>query len=165
MKKLVLLFIIQLLFVFSASIAFCSMVSKIEDKRNEGKATIVIYEKDWETLYSAVKFVLRHSEGIDTNALYSIDPAIEEKAIFFLSRGAGVGIFFEPINDNRTRVEYIKAHFQIEPSLTVDVLIEELPYLLEHGQEAYRKYTRNLALQKEREREEERNRKNRSVFD
>jgi len=143
MKKLVLLFIIQILFVSYASNTFCSVNTKLKTPKDAREATSVIYEQNWETVYNAVEFVLCHSEydGMEYGD-FLIDSAKEEKAIHFISatmEDYGVEIFFEPLRG-------------IINNPAKDALIEELPYLLEHGQQAYLEYTHNLALQRKRER-------------
>ena len=160
MKKLAQLIMIIPLFLFlSVSNAFCTMISKLEAKRAKGKATSIVYEYDWETVYDAAQFVIRHSENYIVYA-NGFDYAKEEKAIYFIGPGPGVGFFFKPLEDNRAEVDYVKIGVYTTPSAIVNAVIEELPYLLENGQKAYREYTHKLKLQKERERQEERKNRN-----
>jgi hypothetical protein len=149
-----LLFIIQILFVSFASNTFCSVNTKLKTPKDAREATSVIYEQNWETVYNAVEFVLCHSEydGVEYGD-FLIDSAEEEKAIHFVSatmEGYGVEIFFEPLSNDQVKVDFVKKGIINNPA--IDALIQELPYLLEHGQQAYLEYTHNLALKRERER-------------
>jgi len=169
MNNLVPLFvIIPCLFVFYASNAISTLVTDFDTKRDAGEATSVVYNNDWETVYDAVKYVLRHSENISISVTYvtfCIDSAIEEKAIYYHGRGVGVGIFLKPLADNRTQVDYVDYGFDPYPKGIVKAIIEELPYLLEHGQKAYREYTHKLKVQWDKEVEEESKSKHGSAFD
>ena len=154
MKKLALLFIIQILFVSYGSNTFCSVDTKLKVPKDAGGTTSVIYEQNWEIVYNAVKFVLCHSEYDGSEfGDFLIDSAKEEKAIYFVSttmKGYGIEIFFEPLSDEQVKVDFVTKGIINNPA--IDALIQELPYLLEHGQQAYLEYTHSLALQKERER-------------
>jgi len=154
MKKLVQVIILSLLFVSYASNTFCSVDTKLKTPKDARETTSIIYEQNWETVYNAVKFVLCHSEyeGAEYGDFWIVSDK-EEKAIHFVSaimEGYGVEIFFEPLNDAQVKVDFVKIGIINNPA--IDVLIEELPYLLEHGQQAYLEYTHNLALQRKRER-------------
>jgi hypothetical protein len=101
MKKLILLNFVIFLFVFPAANVFGATIKTLETKRDEGYATSVVYEQDWETVYAAVKYVWRHSEntGISQQYVVSvIDYATEDKAIYVnypANGSAGMGFFFK----------------------------------------------------------------------
>jgi hypothetical protein len=159
MKKLTLPLVALFLFVaFYASTGCCTTINDLEARRDAGKKTSVVYEQDWETVYAAVKFVWRHSENPFIAEQYGrswIDYAIEEKAIYSSTSFVGIGIFFEPISPYQTKVDYVTSGYIGYHQGIIDATIEELPYLLKNGRKAYREYTNNLAIQKEKKREAE----------
>ena len=99
MKKLALVFIIPLFFVFFATVVLSTNILVLENKRDAGDSTTVIYNKDWETVYSAVKYVWRHSENASISQQYGVcflDYATEDKAIYATYSFTGatnVGVF------------------------------------------------------------------------
>jgi len=147
-KSVLIFIIIPLLFIFYASnVLYASVIKDIETKRDAGKTISVVYEQNWETVYDAAKFVLRHSEDMNITFQYAellVDYAIEDKAIYTTRNSkAGYGVFFEPISDNLTKVDCAANGF-LNEEIVLFHFIEELSYLLDHGQQAYRQYTHKL---------------------
>jgi hypothetical protein len=148
MKKLFIIIISLSLFsTIYASTGSCTIITRLEEKRAEGKFTTVTYEYDLETVFNAIKFVMRHSEdGYIAKRLgkFHTDYAIEEKAIYNYSGQSGIGVFLEPLSPKRTKVDFVFRGFGVGLKYTVESLNLELPYLLEHGEQAYREYTHQL---------------------
>jgi hypothetical protein len=173
MKKLILLIFVIFLFVFPAANGLGATIKTLETMRDEGYTTPVIYEQDWETVYNAVKYVWRHSENTGISQQYGlsvIDYATEDKAIYvtYPTNGStGIGIFFKPLRNNRTRVDYVYAGFSVSvfKQGIIDSFVDEVAYFLAHNQQEYREYTHKLKEQWLEEQEEERKKKNKSIFE
>jgi hypothetical protein len=148
MKKLSIIIIALSLFsTLYASTGSCTVITRLEEKRAEGKFTTVTYEYDLETVFNAIRFIMRHSEdGYITNQFedFHTDYAIEEKAIYNYSGQSGIGVFLEPLSPKRTKVDFVFRGLGLKYKPTVESLNIELPYLLEHGEQAYREYTHQL---------------------
>jgi len=156
MKKLALLLVAVSLFVaFYASNALCSTINKLEAKRNAGNKTSVVYEQKWGIVYDAVKLVWRQSENNTISYMYEmffVDYAADEKSIFaFRGNSKAIGVFFEPLSDNRTNVDFVFYGDALQ--LTIDNSIEELTYFLKHGYQAYLRYTTEKEFQRKKEEE------------
>ena len=172
MKKLALLFVI-FLFVFPAANGFGATIKTLETMRDEGYTTSVVYDQDWETVYAAFKYVWRHSENPDISKQYGlsvIDYATEDKAIYVTYPASGsteMGIFFKPLRNNRTRVNYVYAglYVSVFKKGIIDTIVDEVAYFLKHGQQEYREYTHKLKEQWIKELEEESKNKNKSIFE
>jgi hypothetical protein len=173
MKKLILLIFVIFLFVFPAANGLGATIKTLETMRDEGYTTPVVYEQDWETVYTAVKYVWRHSENTGISQQYGlsvIDYATEDKAIYvtYPTRGSTeIGIFLKPLRNNRTRVDYVYAGsiVSVFQQGIIDSIADEVAYFLKHGQQAYREYTHKLKEQWLKEQEEESKKKNKSVFE
>ncbi len=154
MKKLSIIIIaLSLFFTLYASTGSCTTITRLEQYRAEGKFTTVTYEYGWETVFNAIRFIMRHSEdGYITNQFedFHTDYAIEEKAIYNYGAQSGIGVFLEPLNPKQTKVDFVFRGMGMGLKSAVEVLNMELPYLLEHGEEAYRKYTHQLQKRWER---------------
>jgi hypothetical protein len=173
MKKLILLIFVILLFVFPAASGFCATIKTLETIKDEGYTTPVVYEQDWETVYAAVKYVWRHSENNDISQQYGltvVDYATEDKAIYVTYPASGsteIGIFFKPLRNNRTRVDYVYdgSTISVFKQGIIDSIVYEVAYFLTHDQQEYREYTHKLKEKWLKEQEEERKKKNKSVFE
>ena len=173
MKKLILLIFVIFPFVFPAANGFGATIKTLETTKDEGYTTPVVYEQDWETVYAAFKYVWRHSENPDISQQYGlsvVDYATEDKAIYVTYPTSGsteIGIFFKPLRNNRTKVDYVYdgSIESVFKKGIIDSIVDEVAYFLGHGQQAYREYTHKLKEQWLKEQEEERKNKNKSVFD
>jgi len=173
MKKLILLIFIIFLFVFPAANSFGATIKTLEAMKDEEYTTPVIYEQDWETVYAAFKYVWRHSENTGISQQYGlsvIDYATEDKAIYVTYPTSGsteMGIFFKPLRNNRTRVDYVYAGSTVSvfQQGIIDSIVDEVAYLLAHNQKDYRDYTHKLKEQWLKEQTEESKKKNKSIFE
>jgi hypothetical protein len=173
MKKLILLIFVIFLFVFPAANCFGATIKTLETTKDEGYTTPVVYEQDWETVYAAVKYVWRHSENNDISQQYGlsvVDYATEDKAIYVTYPTSGsteIGIFFKPLRNNRTRVDYVYdgSIQSVFKKGIIDSIVDEVAYFLAHNQQEYREYTHKLKEQWLKEQEEERKKKNKSIFE
>lgn len=143
------LIIILVLLCFS-----CASVRDIENRRKAGKSIIIYYEYDWETVYDAICYISRHSENELVLTLNTMDFAKEEKTIWyddplFHKYYKFLGIFFTPINKQKTKVEFVKAYLieNIEVyHKMINQIIKESKYYLENGSTAYKIYTHQNRL-------------------
>lgn len=173
MKKLILLIFTIFLFVFPAANGFGATINALETMKDEGYTTPVFYEQNWETVYVAIKYVWRHSENTWISQQYGlsvVDYATEDKAIYvtYPTRGSTeIGIFFKPLRNNRTRVDYVYdgSTISVFKQGILDSIIDEVAYLLAHNQQEYREYTHKLKEQWLKEQEEESKKKNKSIFE
>jgi hypothetical protein len=173
MKKLILLIFVIFLVVFTAVNSFGATIKTLETMKDQQYTTPVIYEQDWETVYAAVKYVWRHSENTGISQQYGltvIDYATEDKAIYVTYPTSGsteIGIFFKPLRNNRTRVDYVYAGsiVSVFQQGIIDSIVDEVAYFLAHNQQEYREYTHKLKEQWLKEQEEERKKKNKSIFE
>jgi hypothetical protein len=173
MKKLILLIFVIFLVVFTAVNSFGATIKTLETMKDQQYTTPVIYEQDWETVYAAVKYVWRHSENTGISQQYGltvIDYATEDKAIYVTYPTSGsteIGIFFKPLRNNRTRVDYVYAGsiVSVFQQGIIDSIVDEVAYFLTHSQQEYREYTHKLKEQWLKEQEEERKKKNKSILE
>jgi hypothetical protein len=145
-----LFFIVFLLFLTS-----CATIQDLERKKNEGDFTVEFYNYGWEQVYGAIKFVFRHSEDSLLSSIYrecNIDYAHEEKTIWIkiLLGPVYMGIYFEPQDESKTKVIFVKGG---TPALGISGirikrLNNETHFLLDNGEEAYRKYTHEEYLKR-----------------
>jgi len=99
-----------------------------------------------------------------------IDYATEDKAIYVTypaSSSTEMGIFFEPLRNSRTRVNYVYdgLYVSVYKKGIIDGIVDEVAYFLKHGQQDYRKYTHKLKEQWLKEQEEERKKRFKSVLE
>ena len=153
LKKLTLFVAVSLFVVSHASISFCVQINILENLKNRGKKSSVVYEQKWGIVYDAVKIVWDQSENINISNMYKmflVEYAPNEKAIFaFRGNSKAIGVFFEPLSDNRTNVDFIFYGDSLQS--TIDNSIEELTYLLKHGYQAYLSYTCEKEFQRKKE--------------
>lgn len=159
-KSLYIFFALSVLLVFPAANVFATVINKLEEKRNEGNATSVVYEYKWELVYAAARYITRHSENKCIAKQYGqlhTDYAVDEKAIYKYENNSGIGIFFVPLNAEQTRVDFAYVGLTGNLKCSIDAYLQELPYLLKHNSKNdYREYSKKL--RKEREKELESNR-------
>ena len=154
LKKLALLLIAVSLFVLVyASIGFCAQSTIIENLKDKSKKSSVVYEQKWGIVYDAVKFIWRNSANINILNMYEkfvVDYAADEKVIYaFRGNSKAIGVFFEPLSDNRTNVDFVFYGDGLQ--LIIDSSVEELTYLLKHGQQAYLRHTCEKEFQRKKE--------------
>jgi hypothetical protein len=98
--------------------------------------------------------------------IHRVDFATDDKAIYCFGN-VRMGLFFEPLNDNQTRVDYVRDGILDQATLSaekIDLTIKEVSYLLKHGQQKYREYTKKMREQWDKEFEAESNKSN-SLYD
>ena len=166
MKKLALLFIIPILLSACTTIKDLETNKDLETKRAAGEEELTVFlGGDWETVYDAVMYVFRHSENSFISRLYKlskIDNAKEDKVIYVsvsATGSAALGIFFEPLSDKKTEVNFVKASFSgsaINQGV-IYAIPEEVSYLLRHGKQSYLEYTHKLAEETAEKHQEELN--------
>lgn len=163
MKKSTLLMLnVSLLFIFFPSIVYCTVINELEAKRNNGDATSVIYENEVGLVYKALRYIIRHSENECISKQYNgyhTDFAPEEGAIYNYEDNSGIGIFFNKLNDNKTKVDFVytEGFLDRNPKCATESIIQELPFLLKNkNTKAYLEYTHKLRLEWEKERAKER---------
>ena len=142
------------LFVVSlASISFCAQITILENLKNRGKKSSVVYEQKWGLVYDAVKLVWRSSSNNNILNMYEkffVDYQADEKAIYaFRGSSKAVGVFFEPLSDNKTNVDFVFYGDGLQ--LIIDNSIDEITYLLKHGSQAYLRYTLEKEFQRKKE--------------
>ncbi|PLX51573.1 MAG: hypothetical protein C0612_05515 [Desulfobulbaceae bacterium] len=110
-------------------------------------------------------YVFRHSENSFILRLYKlskIDNAKEDKVIYVsvsATGSAALGIFFEPLSDKKTKVNFVKASFSgsaINQGV-IYAIPKEVNYLLRHGKQSYLEYTHKLAEETAKKHQEELN--------
>ena len=155
LKKMTLFVAVSLFVVSHASTSFCFQITILENLKNSGKKSSVIYEQKWGIVYDAVKLVWRQSENNTISYMYEmffVDYAADEKSIFaFRGSNKAIGVFFEPLSDNRTNVDFVFYGDALQ--LTIDNSIEEVTYFLKHGYQAYLRYTTEKEFQRKKEEE------------
>lgn len=138
----------QGLFLIVLTIAILSFASCHSVKGNadqEGHITITL-NYDLEKVYSATKFILRHSEDRWIRNYSGETGYIEEKAINVGDR-RDIEIYFDSSGKQSTKVTFVITQL-IQVKMAGKRLIDELQYYLENGEEAYMKYTKNEALKR-----------------
>lgn len=142
MKKFA--FIIPFIFIFS-----CASIQDIEKKKAEGDAIVETFNASYEETFNAIKFVIRHSENWFINMTSRstvVDYNKEDKMIIIniVTMGSiDIGIFFEPLNNSKTKVFFVKGAFTGAAwrETKIRAIIDEAQYYLVNGETAYRKYT------------------------
>jgi hypothetical protein len=146
----------RLLFLFSVvPILSCATVQDIERKRAAGDFIVANYDYNWKKVFNAIEFVFRHSEVFPISERYRaavIDYAEDEKAIWVKYTYEGsmdMGIFFVPLGESETKVEFVKGAFTGAAWRTTAIryLIDESKFYLENGEEEYRKFTHQNQLE------------------
>ena len=152
MKKLLFL----ILFFFFTS---CATIPDLERKKTEGDFTAEFYNYGWAQVYDATKFVFRHSEDCLISWTYrscNIDYAREEKRIWVIiptGFSMDMGIYFEPQNESKTKVIFVKGAFTGAAwrGTKIERLIDEVRFYLGNGEAAYTKYTHEEYLKRREE--------------
>ena len=166
MKKLDLLFIIPILLSACTPIKDLETPKDLETKRAAGEEELTVFlGGDWETVYDAVMYVFRHSKNSFILRLYKhsiIDNAKEDKVIYVsvsATGSAALSIFFEPLSDKKTKVNFVKASFSGSAINQEEIykIPEEVNYLLRHGKQSYLEYTHKLAEETAEKHQEELN--------
>ena len=159
-KSFYVLIALSMLLIFPAGNVSATVINKLEEKRNEGNATSVVYEYKWELVYAAARYITRHSENKCIAKQYGqlqTDFAVDEKAIYKYEKNSGVGIFLVPLNAEQTRVDFVYVGLTGNLKCSIEGYLEELPYLLKHNSKnVYREYTTKLREEREKELQENR---------
>jgi hypothetical protein len=84
--------------------------------RSKGDSIATMYNHDWENVYDAMKIVLNNDEDF---SMYfekmncTLEYAKGEKRIWVKMSGLGMGagIYFLPLSDSKTKVEFVRSRF------------------------------------------------------
>ena len=128
----------------------CATGKDIERKKEAGDYSLAeLYEYNWEAVYDAMKFVWEHSENHWLSVSVRFDYVIEEKRMLLWTKGClpsfadwvVMTIFFEPQGESKTRVLFVIPLSSIGWKTMIHHLNHETHYYLDHGEDAYLKYT------------------------
>jgi hypothetical protein len=94
----------------------CATFHDIEMYRSKGDSIATMYNHDWENVYDAMKIVLNNDEDF---SMYfekmncTLEYAKGEKRIWVKMSGLGMGagIYFLPLSDSKTKVEFVRSRF------------------------------------------------------
>jgi hypothetical protein len=84
--------------------------------RSKGDSIAITYDYDWNNVYDAIKIVLNNDESLSRyfNEIgCTLEYAKSEKRIWVKteSLGIGAGIYFIPLSNSKTKVEYVGSRF------------------------------------------------------
>ena len=145
MKRLLLTGIAVL---FLGSLMGCANIQDVERERMTGNVIKHNYPYDWETVYNAMNYVIRHSEIDAVRLRYlssHVDLSKDEKTITIIYTyvaSVDMIIFFIP-KDDGVDVEFAKGGYVGAGWRTsaIKTIIEETDYYLKHGKGEYKEYT------------------------
>jgi hypothetical protein len=97
--------------------------------RSRGDSIATTYDYDWNNVYDAIKIVLSNDESVFLyfdEMGYTLEYAKDEKRIWVKTKGLGIGacIYFIPISDSKTKVEYVSSRFHKD--IFTDKKIEQI---------------------------------------
>jgi hypothetical protein len=150
MKKWVLPLLVFVLLGLSCTTQTKDFRKKIE----AGDYTDAAYDYPWEQVFDAIAFVWRNSEDSLIASMYARcvwDIGRESKMMLCKTKSGwhatalylSIGIYFEPKEESKTKVMFVYGVFyggEVGEART-ERIIDESSFLLENGEEAYRKYT------------------------
>jgi hypothetical protein len=130
----------------------CATVKDLERKKEAGDYSHAeLYEYNWEAVYDAMAFVWYRSENFWLYTTARFDYAREEKRVVLWTHGGCLGpitppsiliaYFFEPQGESKTRVLFVIPLSSIGWKTMIHHLNHETHYYLDHGKDAYLKYT------------------------
>ncbi|MBU1744964.1 MAG: hypothetical protein KJ649_08740 [Proteobacteria bacterium] len=94
----------------------CATFYDIDMYRSKGYSIATTYNHDWENVYDVMKIVLNNDEDL---SIYlekmncTLEYAKGEKRIWVTIKGLGMGagIYFSPLSDSKTKVEFVRSRF------------------------------------------------------
>ena len=110
MKKVFFLFVIINLCLS------CTTFHDLDMYRSKGDSIVIIYDYDCNNVYDAIMIVLNNDEEL---SLYfkemdcTLEYAKSEKRIWVKTKSLGIvaGIYFIPLSNSKTKVEYVGSRF------------------------------------------------------
>lgn len=111
MKKKVYFLLVIINFCLS-----CTTLNDLDMYRSKGDSIVTTYDYDWNNVYDAITIVLNNDESL---SLYfneigcTLEYTKSEKRIWVKteSLGIGAGIYFIPLSNSKTKVEYVGSRF------------------------------------------------------
>ena len=105
-----------LLFVIINFCLSCTTLHDLDMYRSKGDSVATMYDYDWGNVYDAITIALNNDESL---SLYfkemncTLEYAKSEKRIWVKteSLGIGAGIYFIPLSNSKTKVEYVASRF------------------------------------------------------
>ena len=139
MSKIVFFLLIITTFCLS-----CATMHDIEKERLKGISVSTTYDYSWEDVYVAIKFALNNEGGVSNffrDANCAFEYVKEEKRIWIKLNGLGMGagIYFIPVSDSKTRVEFVRSGFTklFFRNEEINLIIKISTYLLKSNQKAF----------------------------
>ena len=144
MKKILL---VAIIFSFCSSCTSLTSINDFDKRRSEPNTKTAVYDQKWDAVYDAILYVMTRSEDRGIKLIYSLyqrDFLKDQKLIVLnytrLSKGKAMVIFFTPLNEAKTKVEFVEdAHF----GKITDNIIKESKYYLQQGAEKYKNMERD----------------------
>lgn len=104
------------LFVIINFCLSCTTLHDLDMYRSKGDSIATIYNYDWNNVYDAIKIVLNNDESLPQyfdEMGYTLEYAKSEKRIWVKTKalGIGAGVYFIPLSDSKTKVEYVGSRF------------------------------------------------------
>ena len=104
------------LFVIINFCLSCTTLNDLDMYRSKGDSIATMYDYDWENVYDAITIVLNNDESFFLyleEMSYTLEYAKSEKRIWvkMKSLGIGAGIYFIPLSNSKTKVEYVTSRF------------------------------------------------------
>jgi hypothetical protein len=104
------------LFIITTFCLSCATFHDIDNYRSKGDLIATTYNHDWENVYDVMKVVLNND--VDLSAYFekincTLEYAKGEKRIWLKIEGFGMGagIYFIPLSDSKTKVEFVRSRF------------------------------------------------------
>jgi len=102
--------------LITASCLSCATLQDIEMYRSKGDSIATTYNYDWGNVYDVMKIVLNNDEDL---SIYlekmncTLEYAKDDKRIWVKMNGLGMGagIYFFPLSDSKTKVEFVRSRF------------------------------------------------------
>jgi hypothetical protein len=107
---------VYFLFVIINFCLSCTTLNDLDMYRSKGDSIVTTYDYDWNNVYDAITIVLNNDESL---SLYfneigcTLEYTKSEKRIWVKteSLGIGAGIYFIPLSNSKTKVEYVGSRF------------------------------------------------------
>lgn len=104
------------LFMLPAFCLSCATLHDLELYRLKGDSITVIYEQHWENAYDVMKVVLSNDEDIFAffermRCTFEFEKGNKRIRLKMDGVGIGTSIYFIPVSDSSTRVEFVRSRF------------------------------------------------------
>jgi len=137
MKRILL---IAIIFTLCTSCLSLTSINDFDKRRSAADTKRAVYNQKWDIVYDAVLYVMARSENRGINSIYSLyqrDLLKDQRLIVLTnaSYGKAMVIFFTPLNESQTRVEFVESAWF---GKIIDNVIKESKYYLEYGPDKYK---------------------------